>query len=293
MVLESLLDPINAEKRPYLMAIFGFVLTCIATLIGYRFFSDNASLVIVGFVALGATPLMYRIIKYEEGKDLLDLPERSLLAEHWKALKAFMFLFLGITLAVVVIYIFLPLGVEVEVFKSQHDTFVEISGVATGRVTLNSTNSGASSSSMALFSKIFFNNVTVLLIAIVFSFIYGAGAIFVLAWNATVIGVAIGYFIRHNVALYAEHIGFSKVAGYFEVVAVGLTQYLIHGFVEILGFFVGALAGGIISVAVIRHDFGTAKFEHIILDAADLLLLALGLIFFAAILEVWVTPVLF
>jgi uncharacterized membrane protein SpoIIM required for sporulation len=288
MVLESLLNPAKAEKKPYLMIILGFVLTCIATLIGYRFFPDNASLIIVAFIAVGATPLMYRIIKYEEEKDLQDLPERILLEEHSKALKAFMYLFLGIVLASTLIYVFLPLGAEVEIFKAQHDTFVHIAGV-TGKVTLSSTGNSAISS----FSTIFFNNLTVLLIAVVFSFIYGAGAIFVLAWNATVIGVAIGYFIRHNLALYAEHVGLSKMAGYLQVVSIGLTQYLIHGFFEILGFFVGALAGGIISVAVIRHDFGTAKFEHIILDAADLLLIAVGLIFFAAILEVWVTPVIF
>lgn len=289
MVLETILDPINAEKRPFLMAPLGFILTCLASLIGYRFFVDYASIVIVAFVALGATPLMYRIIKYEEQKDLQDLPERILLEEHWKALKSFMYLFLGITLAVALLYVVLPLGVEIDLFKSQHDTFIEISGASstTGRVTADSTNA------MSSFSNIFFNNLTVLLIAVVFSFIYGAGAIFVLAWNATVIGVAIGYFVRHNLSYYAEHVGLSKIANYFGVVTIGLTQYLIHGFFEILGFFVGALAGGIISVAVIRHDFATAKFEHIILDAADLLLIAVGLIFFAAILEVWVTPLIF
>jgi len=287
MVLESIINPINAEKKPHLLIGLGFILTCLATLIGYRFFVNNASIVIVTFIALGATPLIYRIIKYEEQKDLQDLPERILLEEHWKALSAFMYLFLGIVLAIILLYILLPAGVELKTFKAQHDTFMEISG-ATSSVTGKTTNP-----SLIRFSNIFFNNITVLLIAIVFSFIYGAGAIFVLTWNATVIGVAIGYFIRHNLAIYSEHIGLSKIASYLSVITIGLTQYLIHGFFEILGFFVGSLAGGIISVAVIRHDLGSAKFEHIILDAADLLLIAVALIFFAAILEVWITPLIF
>ena len=288
MVLESILNPIKAEKKPYVMAVFGFILTCLATLIGYRFFQDQASMIVVAFIALGATPLMYRIIKHEEQKDLQDLPERILLEEHWKALKAFMYLFLGIVLATALIYIVLPPGAEIKIFESQHNTFLEISGV-TGKVTL----SDNADANLARFSNIFFNNLTVLLIAVVFSFIYGAGAIFILTWNATVIGVAIGYFIRHNLAAYAEYTGLTNIANYLNVIGIGLTQYLIHGFFEILGFFVGALAGGIISVAIIRHDLQTAKFEHIILDAADLLLIAVGLIFFAAILEVWVTPILF
>lgn len=288
MVLESILNPVKAEKKPYLLIFLGLILTILGAIIGNRFFPEYASIVLVAFVAIGATPIMYRIIKYEEEKDLQDLPERILLEEHWKALKAFMYLFLGIVLATTIIYIVLPLGTEIQLFKSQHDTFIEISG-ATGKVTLSST----ANTDVARFTNIFFNNMTVLLIAIVFSFIYGAGAIFVLTWNATVIGVAIGYFIRHNMSLYAEHVGLNKIANYLGVITIGLTQYLIHGFFEILGFFVGALAGGIISVAVIRHDFNTAKFEHILLDAADLLLIAIVLIFFAAILEVWVTPIIF
>jgi uncharacterized membrane protein SpoIIM required for sporulation len=62
---------------------------------------------------------------------------------------------------------------------------------------------------------------------------------------------------------------------------------------EIAAYFVAGLAGGIISIAIIRHDFGTKKFEHILLDSADLFLLSIGLLLVAGILEVWVTPVFF
>jgi uncharacterized membrane protein SpoIIM required for sporulation len=129
--------------------------------------------------------------------------------------------------------------------------------------------------------------------AILFSFVFGAGAIFVLAWNASVIGTAIGNFIRGNLALYSELIGLDKLGKYFHVISIGLFRYVIHGIPEILAYFVGALAGGIISVAIIKHDFGTEKFEHIVLDSADLLFISIGLLFFAAILEVWITPIIF
>ena len=102
-----------------------------------------------------------------------------------------------------------------------------------------------------------------------------------------------GDFIRSNIVLYSELIGLDKVAKYFHVISIGLFKYVIHGVPEILAYFVGALAGGIISVAIIKHDFGTTKFEHIVLDSADLLFISIGLLFFAAILEVWVTPLVF
>ncbi len=284
MVLESLLNPTSAEDKKYKMMFLGFALTLIGALLSFFVFESHSSMVTVFLIACAATPLMYSIIKYEEEKDLQDTSEKILLQEHSKALGAFMYLFLGITLGMVVLYVFLPMDTVGTLFQAQSDTLKNIRGGITGMSSIEQMN---------LFSKIFFNNVKVLLFAILFSFVFGAGAIFVLSWNASVIGTAIGNFIRGNLALYSELIGFDKFAKYFHVISIGLLRYVIHGIPEILAYFVGALAGGIISVAVIRHDFGTEKFEHIVLDSADLLFISIGLLFLAAILEVWVTPIIF
>ena len=77
------------------------------------------------------------------------------------------------------------------------------------------------------------------------------------------------------------------------VISLSFIRYFIHGIPEVLAYFVAALSGGIISVALMKHDFGTKNFEKIVLDASNLLLLAIGLLFIAAIIEVYVTPVLF
>lgn len=284
MVLEALLNPTSAEDKKYKMMFLGFILTVVGALLAFFVFEAHASMVTVFLIACAATPLMYNIIKYEEEKDLQDSSEKILLQEHSKALGAFMFLFLGITLGMVVLYVFLPWTTVGTLFSAQSDTLQNIRGGITGM---------SSVEQMNVFSKIFFNNVKVLLFAILFSFVFGAGAIFVLAWNASVIGTAIGNFIRGNLALYSELIGLDKIGKYFNVISIGLFRYVIHGIPEILAYFVGALAGGIISVAIIKHDFGTEKFEHIVLDSADLLFISIGLLFFAAILEVWITPLIF
>jgi uncharacterized membrane protein SpoIIM required for sporulation len=127
---------------------------------------------------------------------------------------------------------------------------------------------------------------------VLFSFLYGAGAIFILMWNASVVGTAIGNFIRTEVAALANQVA-SSLGAYFSVVSIGLFKYVIHGFPEILAYFIAALAGGIISIAIINHDFSTRKFEHIILDSADLLMLSIFVLFVAAVLEVFVTPAIF
>ncbi len=288
MVLESIMNPFRAEANPKKMFLIGFMYSSVAILLSLWIFNQHASLVMVFLTVLAATPLIYNTIKVEEQKDLSDMPERRLLKEHAKALSYFMYLFLGITFSCALWYIFLPSGMLTNLFGVQTQTIIDINSSA---IKFGST--GFFMQFVKVFSRIFFNNLKVLIFCILFAFIFGVGAIFILTWNASVIGVAIGNFIRSGVSKIDTAFGFDSLASYFHVVSVGLFRYAVHGIPEILAYFTAGLAGGIISIAVIRHDFGTRKFERIILDSSDLLLLSLLLLFIAALLEVFVTPLLF
>jgi len=68
---------------------------------------------------------------------------------------------------------------------------------------------------------------------------------------------------------------------------------MFHGLPEIVSYFIGGLAGGILSMAIIRKDFRTDNFEKVIIDASELILLAVAVLIFAAILEVYITPKIF
>ena len=70
-------------------------------------------------------------------------------------------------------------------------------------------------------------------------------------------------------------------------------RYAIHGIPEILGYFIAGLAGGIISTAAIRHDFGSKNYMKIILDSSLLLFISVVVIVIAAYLEVYTTPMFF
>jgi len=219
-------------------------------------------------------PLIYNTVKLEEKKDLLEEKETVLLKEHARALSFLVFLFLGITISLTVWYIVLPGNITQSLFSVQTKTIAEINSQITGGVVAQ----------LRLFVKIFFNNTKVMIFCLLFSFIYGVGAIFILTWNASVIAAAIGNFIRSNM---------STVSSYFAIAPLGLLRYLLHGIPEIIAYFTAGLAGGIISIAIIRHDFGSKKFEHIILDSTDLMILAILVLFIAAVMEVWITPLLF
>jgi uncharacterized membrane protein SpoIIM required for sporulation len=287
MVLESIFNPENAENHPKYMFLFGFILTIIAAFLSLWVFPAYSSLVFVFLTTIAGVPLIYRTIKLEEKKDLEDHNEVFLLKEHGKALRFFMLFFIGVTLAIALLYVILPGSIIDNLFESQLLTLNTINPSSQVALTGNVSNK------FMTFQNILFNNLNVTTFCILFSFLYGVGALFILIWNASVIGVAIGNFIRSNIAMFAHLVGLEKIAAYFKVISIGLFKYAIHGIPEILAYFTAGLAGGIISVAVIKHNFSTRKFEHVVLDSADLILISIGLVILAAVLEVYLTPLIF
>ena len=183
MVLEALENPENAEKNPKHMFFYGILYTSIAILISLWVFPEQASLVMIFLTVMAISPLFYKTIKYEEQKDMTDYSEKLLLKEHSRALSFFMYFFLGATISYSLWYIFLPASIVQTLFSTQTSTILQINGNAT---------TGFSIQVFEVFSKIFFNNLRVLVFCLIFAFLYGFGAIFVLTWNASVIGTAIG-----------------------------------------------------------------------------------------------------
>ncbi len=283
MVLESIIFPMKAEKQPWEMFFIGMVYTSTAIFLSLWIFEKEASMVMVFFTVMAALPIIYNTLKLEEFKDVELSNERMRLKQHSKAILLFLFLFLGMTVAFVFWYTVLPSSTVAFLFQKQAQTITSI----------NNQISGNAVAQFVLFSRILFNNIKVLAFCILFSFVYGSGAIFILTWNASVIATAIGNFIRTNIAHYALTLGSMNAFAYFQIISLGLLRYFMHGLPEIIAYIYGALAGGIISVAIIRRHFQTKKFFNIILDSADLLLLAIGFLVLAAFIEVYLTPKLF
>ena len=282
MVLESIVNPWKAERKPWELFFLGMVYSSIALFLSLLVFEEYASLVMIFLTSLAAVPLLYRTIKFEESKHLTTKNEFSLLVEHAKAIKFLLYLFLGAAAAYAFWYTFLPSDISTNLFSTQTTTISTLNQKIIGNV-----------AKLDILSKIFLNNIKVLIFCILFSFLYGSGGIFILMWNASVIGVALGNFFRSRIAEAVSAVGFSQVASYFYITSLSILRYAIHGIPEIVAYIVAGLAGGIISVAVIRHDFGTKNFEKILLDASNLILIAIFILFVAGLLEVFVTPLFF
>jgi uncharacterized membrane protein SpoIIM required for sporulation len=282
MVLESLLNPFRAERQPWVLVILGFLYASLGLFLSLWIFEEQASIVMVFLTVMAALPLMYQTIRLEEEKDIMMSQERTMLKEHGKAIRFFLTLFLGFVIAYSLWYVILPNALSQQLFTTQTNTISNLNQQVTGAL-----------AQLGLMNKIFLNNVKVLIFCILFSFLYGSGAIFILSWNASVIGAAVGNFIRTHMAQAAEKVGLLRYADYLHASSLSILRYAIHGVPEVLAYFIAGLAGGILSVAIIRHDFGTTNFEKVLLDTSDLILIAIFVLFVAALLEVFVTPAFF
>jgi uncharacterized membrane protein SpoIIM required for sporulation len=276
------MNPLRAERQPWVLLLLGFLYGSLGIFLSLWIFEEQASIVMVFLTVMAALPLMYQTLRLEEEKDILFDQEQTLLKEHARAIEFFLTLFLGFVTAFTFWYVALPTGLVQQLFAVQTNTITTLNQHVTGAV-----------AQVGLMNKIFLNNVKVLIFCILFSFMYGSGAIFILTWNASVIGAAAGNFIRTHLASAADAVGFAKVGTYFHATGLSILRYAIHGVPEIAAYFIAGLAGGILSVAIIRHDFGTTNFEKVLLDASDLILISIFVLFVAALLEVFVTPVFF
>jgi len=288
-MLELLANPKRAEREPWEMFFVGLLYAALSLLLvdliflHDPIFSKYSSILIVTFTVIFSIPFMYFIIKLEEEKELKVRKESVLIKEHGRALAALLYLFLGFIVAFAFFYIVMPQSVTAKNFGAQIEQYCMINSPKNFEVCISSygLSGEASYSTFAItksnFFAIFTNNLFVLIFVLIFSLAFGAGAIFILAWNASVIGAAIGIFtgatLRH--------------------LHVGIARYMIHGLPEIAAYFVAALAGGILSIAVIRHEFGKGQFWHVLRDSVDMLLLSIALLILAALLEVFIVPFFF
>ncbi|MEK6902957.1 MAG: stage II sporulation protein M, partial [archaeon] len=131
---------------------------------------------------------------------------------------------------------------------------------------------------------LFANNATVLLLAILFSFLFGEGALFLIGWNASIIGTVMGKIAVQALANMPTHDALSILfaIGYGVYHGIG---FIPHGLPEVVAYYIGAIAGGIISASMAKQVYRTNEFQTIAKDAAGLIIIALLLLFGAALIE--------
>ncbi len=293
-MIELLMKPKKAERKPWEMFFVGLFWASVSVLlVTFVFDRDSVlraggGLLVVMFTVISCLPFMYYIIKLEEGKDIEISSSGRLIKEHSRAIYALTWLFLGFLIAFSFWYIVLPFHVGGMVigegsgqnFNFQIRTFCAINSPSSYKDCLGQHGTTIDTGNMIGASHllgIFTNNLYVLIFTILFSLAFGAGAMFILVWNASVIAAAIGIFAKKQLV----------------DLPLGFARYMIHGIPEIVAYFIGALAGGIISVAIIRKDLRGEGTWRILQDALLMIIIAILILIIAAVMEVYLTPLFF
>ncbi len=61
MTFELLLKPITAEKKPWTMFIFAFLVSSLAIMLSINIFTDSASVILVTFTIIPIIPIVVKI----------------------------------------------------------------------------------------------------------------------------------------------------------------------------------------------------------------------------------------
>jgi uncharacterized membrane protein SpoIIM required for sporulation len=283
-MLESLINPKRVEKGPWKMFFVGLIYASLSILLVQWFFSKDSVLsnysgmLIVTFCVMFSLPFMFFIIRNEEKEDEEVEGFMGVWKAHSDAVYALMWLFLGFIIAFSFWYMVLQ---NSSLFNAQIQTYCMINSPGkiedcVTRYEFSNIASGALTSGIR-FLAIIENNIYVMIFTLLLSLIFGAGAIFVLAWNASVISAAIGIFTKYKIA----------------EIPIGLARYMIHGFPEIAAYFITALAGGMLGTGLIRHGIKDHKFIRTIENTAILLFISIVILIIAGLIEVYLTPALF
>lgn len=283
-MLEAIIKPKSAERSPWKMLPIGIVYASLSLILVHFFFPNDPlanGMTVVAFAVMFSLPFMYYMIKREEKQDEQIEGFFSVWKVHSDAIYAFMWLFLGFVIAFSFWNIILQ---NPNLLNFQIETYCKINspGNVENCVNLYSITGQAveftgSAAKELRFLSIIENNIYVMIFTLIFSLVFGAGAIFVLIWNASVIAAAIGIFTKHQIS----------------EIPLGIMRYMIHGFPEIAAYFITALAGGIFGVGAIRNGIRSRMFLRVVENTAILLFIAIIILIIAAGIEVYLTPVFF
>lgn len=269
MVLEQIYSAQWIERK----AISAFFLGIVYSIIGIAFalfiFPEDPGLAAVALTTIILIPSTVKLLSIEEKQAALRkrFSLKYLYTDHRDIFKVYFFLFLGIFLSFAFFSIALPSMATSHLFEKQ----IAMLGLASGEA------AGAAGNYSISFFPLFTNNLKVLVFCLLFSFVYGAGAIFLITWNASVWGVIFGVVAKNSAAAAGVNPAWLFI--------LTLIAVFPHMFAEASAYFIGALSGGIISEAALRERLFSPGFNQVVKDGLIVFLIAVIILIIAAYTE--------
>lgn len=264
-MIEQLFPSRWIEKKTWIAFLLGLSYSIIGISSAIILFPKNPAMPSIALTSLLALPSLNKIL-YIETKQAarekkFDLSDSF--KNHKDVFQVYMFMFVGIFFTFAFFSIMLPKIAADQLFTEQIGA-VGYLGSAAG--------DGG-------FASIFSNNFLIFAFALIASFFYGAGAIFILTWNASAWGVVFGAIARD-----AGIVSNANPFFYFILTIIAVAPHMLS---EAAAYILAAISGGIISKAVILEKIFSQRFKKIILDALVIFALALVLLLVAAYIEAY------
>jgi uncharacterized membrane protein SpoIIM required for sporulation len=254
-MLESLWFKEEMENKHLQCFLFAAGFTAISIFLTYFFLPFYEGLICVFMTSLAAAYPVTRYLREHEEEELIkNLSEKSLLARHARELEIYLTFFHGVLFVFLLAGLFMPK----EFFSLQLQTIKDITG-AFGN---------------SLLLEIITHNLWVFALTFLLTFFITAGIIFILVWNASVLGVFLA-----ETATSVWHVPLLALA------------YLPHGLVEISSYMLAGIAGALLSHQSehfwLEKSYGRRHFGRVWRDVVILLLIGLFALALAALIEVY------
>ncbi len=252
MVLDRLIAPAQLKNQPDVAAFLGFIFVLVGFITSFLIFVSGMSVAMIGLSSMLMVPYAMKILGVETSRYVTIFSPKN------AAIKFYSFLFFGMAFAYTILFgVLSPKTLQIA-FKSQLEVIgAPLSSSVAGGL------AGAFSVNWNLFYSIVTNNMLIVIVAILLSFVYGTGAIFVLNYNASIAGIVYGSiinaFIWGGVPLFAYP-----------------WLYLPHTILEILAYLLAAIAGSALSKPMTNRSKNLIYRDVSLLFAGAVALVLLG-----------------
>ncbi len=260
MLEQFLHKRIVRQHFPFLLLLSTFYVL-VAYGVQQVFFPDQG-LATVLLATIILVPSLHHLIIVEETIERSG--SKQFIAKHKTVIRSYLGAFLGLLAG------FLILGFLDHTFLSYQHYQLQLEHLKPELIT-NFVNDYQPTIDSAL--ALFTHNLQYLLVGLLISIAYGAGSIFLLAYNAS-------FFAAFVLEL---HIRFADTAWSLGLVSLG------HLLPESAGFILTAIAGATFSRALIKEKIGSQPFRNVLQNCILLVFIGVVLVFAAAFIEAYVT----
>jgi len=280
MVLESIFKTKALLNSHLLFLLYTVIVAVISIAVSVIFFKESASILSIAFITFAFMYFLNNVYFHTE-KEVLS-HETSFFRRYLFVIEIYVKIFVVLVIVFTTLYIFLPQDYRDVVFKEQVKT---LEGVDNLRSSLFITGNMYVESPSDLFLYIFLNNLGVMFAILLFSFLYGVGALFIIVYQASVFGTVVGTKILSEVPNYIGQGAYGHVLAIVQGYIAGL-GLLPHGVFELLSYFLAAVVGGIVSAILHGHYVEVRRnFMRLILDLSIILGVAIVCLVIGALIE--------